>query len=600
MTLEQARLRQLERWIAWIRLGAIPWVVLEVGVLTRGYPAGYERLGWLLTGILVAGAIPLFVLSGRELSARAQRDLSLSALGFDTLLLSGYALVYAFEPGTPIRQLLVLPVAGAALRFGVRGGIALPALLVPVLVAHESWRTDRFGDGDFVVDHVTFPLGVLLLLGLVIGRLKDRFAGEADLARSREGESDRLRHELARRADALEAANRCARALSSSLDVDEAFLAFIRELQGLIPHERMAIVLAEGDSARVIAAAGAGADSVFPPGSRRPTPGSLLEEVMKRGQTVYRPDIGDRRHPEEEPLLALGLHARVGAPLFVGARPIGMLALVRAEPDSFTDDQIELVGLLGRFVGSAVQNIRAYDSERRTVDELRRLSALRADFVSLVSHELRSPMASIIGAAQTLQDRWRDLSSDQRDAFLGLVVHETSRLNELVGDVLDTSRIEAGTFSYAFREVDLGQVIRDAVEAARTGQQEVSVRTSVEDPLPRLRGDRERLRQVLTNLLDNAVKFSPEGGEVLVEARSEDGSVRIEVSDQGRGIAREDHELIFEKFGRGASGGVTKPGTGLGLFIARSIAEAHGGRLEVVSAPERGATFTLELPLDAG
>jgi len=104
-----------------------------------------------------------------------------------------------------------------------------------------------------------------------------------------------------------------------------------------------------------------------------------------------------------------------------------------------------------------VQNIRAYEAEHQTVEELRRLSALRADFVSLVSHELRSPMAAVIGAARTLQDRWRTLSPDQREAFLALIADETNRLAALIGDVLDTSRIEAGTFNYRFIDVDLKQ-----------------------------------------------------------------------------------------------------------------------------------------------
>ena len=121
------------------------------------------------------------------------------------------------------------------------------------------------------------------------------------------------------------------------------------------------------------------------------------------------------------------------------------------------------------------------------------------------------------------------------------------------------------------------------------------MRASVQDSLPSVRGDAERLRQVLMNLLDNAIKYSPEGDEVEVRAYSEDGRIRVDVRDNGPGIAREDQRLIFEKFGRVTSGHTTS-GTGLGLFIARSIAEAHGGSLDVTSAPERGATFTLDLP----
>ena len=161
-----------------------------------------------------------------------------------------------------------------------------------------------------------------------------------------------------------------------------------------------------------------------------------------------------------------------------------MISLVRVEPDSFTDSEVELVSLLGRFLGSTVQNIRAYEAEHATVEELRRLSALRADFVSLVSHELRSPMAAVIGSAKTLHERWRELSPDQRESFLALIEHETNRLAELVGDVLDTSRIESGSFSYSFADVDLGELVQESAAAAESGQDEVQVTANVHRPLP--------------------------------------------------------------------------------------------------------------------
>jgi signal transduction histidine kinase len=139
---------------------------------------------------------------------------------------------------------------------------------------------------------------------------------------------------------------------------------------------------------------------------------------------------------------------------------------------------------------------------------------------------------------------------------------------------------------------------RDSVTTAHRGRDEVQVLAEVREPLPQIRGDADRLRQVLMNLIDNAIKYSPSGGEVEVRAYGDDGRVRIDVRDSGPGIAKDDQRLIFEKFGRVTGGGATKPGTGLGLFIARSIVEAHGGALDVVSSPDQGSTFTLELPLD--
>jgi signal transduction histidine kinase len=585
--------REVEVWIARVRLVAVLFAAAEVGLFSEDYPDQYETYAWIVTAIFGVGAIALFFASTRA----NVRAVGIVALVFDVCVIAGYATVYSYEYGSPTRWALIFVVVEGALRYGLVGAAVVSAALLPFLVFAEWWREHHFGGGPaFTWDRVTFPFGVFLITGAIVGWLVNRLGKEAGIAEDQAAEAMALRDELGRRVDLLEAANRCARALGSSLEADEAFAAFIRELRGLVEFDRVSIVLVEGGRAEVMAVAGRGTDTVFPPGSARPVKGSALEEVLD-GKLVYRSTLEPPRFPEEEHLLSIGLHSRVLAPLQVGPRAIGMLALVRAERDAFSAEDLELVALLGRLVATAVQNIRAYEAERSTADELRRLSALRADFVSLVSHELRSPMAAVIGAARTLQGRWRELSADQRQSFLALIGDETSRLANLIGDVLDTSQIEAGMFSFSFSDVDLAELLRDIATAARVGQDEVEVTTRVSSALPVVRGDRERLRQVLQNLIDNAVKYSPAGDEVSVRAETIDGFIRVEVEDNGPGIPLEDQQLIFEKFGRSPSGG-TKPGTGLGLFIARSIAEAHGGSLEVDSQQDRGSLFSLELPAD--
>ncbi len=209
-------------------------------------------------------------------------------------------------------------------------------------------------------------------------------------------------------------------------------------------------------------------------------------------------------------------------------------------------------------------------------------------------------MASVVGSAQTLRQRWRELNPDQRESFLALISSETERLAALVADVLDTSRIEAGTFTYRFGDVDLGALVRDAVAGVELMQDEVRVVADVRGELPHVRGDRDRLQQVLTNLLENAIKYSPAGEEVSVSAYRQDSRVHIEVADRGPGVPADQRGLIFEKFGRGATAGSPgTPGTGLGLFIARSIAVAHGGSLELSPNRGKGATFALTLPVES-
>jgi len=590
---EPGRRIAAERWIALVRVGAVAFAAVEIGLFTEDFPPGYERWAWAITIGYAAFALLFLVLS------RARRERAwtgLTALAVDTVVISAYATLFAYEYGSPTRWGLIFVVVEAALLYGLLGGIALPVVLLPFLVFAEQWRADSFDGPPFHADRVSFPFGILLLTGLIVGWLVSQLRAEAGRAQARADDAERLRDELGRRVDLFEAANRCARALGSSLHLDEAFSAFVGELRTLVPFDRVALILVDESEARVMLVAGVANDVHLPRGTTFPVAGSVLDPVVGEGRTVHRPDMEERLFPEEDGLLALGLRSRVIAPLQLGLDAIGAISIVRVQPNSFRPEELELISLLGRLVATAVQNIRTYDSERATVDELRRVFALRADFVSLVSHELRSPMAAVIGSARTLQARWRELRPDQREAFLAVIGDETARLAELIGDVLDTSRVEAGTFGYSFSDVDLAAVLRDAVSTVELGQDEVRLATDIPLSLPRVRGDAERLRQLVDNLLSNALKYSAAGAEVLVAAKARNGSVQVRVSDRGPGIALDQQRLIFEKFGR-ASGKETRPGTGLGLFLSRSFAEAHGGTLEVDSRPGQGATFTLTLPL---
>ena len=549
MNAEVERLRRTEIWIAWVRVFAVPFAAFEVAIVGDDHPPGYERWGWATAAALSLGAVAFFWLARRPLDRTALGRIGFLALAFDTAIVYAFVFVYTFEPSTPAWGILYIPVIEGALRYGMKGGAIVPVVVLPLVFLAEWWRAEEFGPPPFDFDHVTLPFGLQILIGLVVGWLVDRLRAETAVAEARAAEAEDLRDQLGHRADVLEAVNRAARALGSSLDQERAFAAFRDELHGMIPFDRLQIDVA-GD-----------ADSVF--------------------AAVGEPRDGDQ----------------VVAPLTLGDRTLGTLTVSRDAGHSFTSDEIEMLTLLGSQVAAAVENIRAYEAERSAAEELRRLSALRADFVSMVSHELRAPMASVIGCAQTLNRRWRELTQEQRESFLALIESETSRLADLVGDVLDTSRIEAGTFPYAFDSVDVEELVRETAAVVSLGQDEVRVTTRVPPALPPVQGDRERLRQLLWNLLTNAVKYTVTGDEIEVAAADEKGVVAVSVRDHGPGIPPESQGLIFEKFGRVSQDGGSKSGAGLGLFIARSIAEAHGGTLEVESATGAGATFVLRLPL---
>jgi K+-sensing histidine kinase KdpD len=546
---ELERLRQTEIWIAWVRVFAVPFAAFEVAIVGDEHPPGYERWGWATAAALSLGAVAFFWLARRPLDRKALGRIGFLALAFDTAIVYAFVFVYTFEPSTPAWGILYIPVIEGALRYGMKGGALVPVVVLPLVFLAEWWRAEEFGPPPFDLDHVTLPFGLQILIGLVVGWLVDRLRAETAVAEARAAEAEDLRDRLGHRADVLEAVNRAARALGSSLDQSRALEAFREELRSMIPFDRLRIEVA-ADADPVFARAGEATDG---------------DEVV--------------------------------APLTLGERTLGTLTVARDAGPAFTSEEVEMLTLLASQVAAAVENIRAYEAERSAAEELRRLSSLRADFVSMVSHELRAPMASVIGCAQTLNRRWRELSQEQRESFLGLIESETSRLSDLVGDVLDTSRIEAGTFPYAFAEVDVEELVRETAAVVSLGQDEVKVKTRVAPRLPLVQGDRERLRQLLWNLLTNAVKYTVTGDEIEVAAANEKGVVAVSVRDHGPGIAPESQGLIFEKFGRVSQDGGSKPGAGLGLFIARSIAEAHGGTLDVESETGGGATFVLRLPL---
>ena len=266
---------------------------------------------------------------------------------FDFSILGAFVILYAFEPGTPTRQLLLIGVVAGTIRYGMAGGVVTALAYVPVAAWFELRRAELF-DVSFRTDYVTFQAGAGLIMASLVGWLVSRVRLERENVERRAEEAEVLRDELGRRADLLDAANRCARALSSSLDLDEASTEFIRELRGLVPFERMAIVLAEEGVARVIATAGERADEVMGPGTMISLDHNLLADVIKRGQTVVRGDMAsDPRYAEEAQLVELGVRTRVAAPLLAGARTIGLISVGRREPNSFSEHEIELMGAAG-------------------------------------------------------------------------------------------------------------------------------------------------------------------------------------------------------------------------------------------------------------
>ena len=245
--------------------------------------------------------------------------------------------------------------------------------------------------------------------------------------------------------------------------------------------------------------------------------------------------------------------------------------------------------------------VRTFELERAARERLEVVDQMRSDFVSMVSHELRNPMATIRGFGQILRDRPGVLAGEKRHDAYDVIVRQVDRMASLVDNVLEVSRMESDTFSYAFVPYDLRALLVECVEEARASWPGHPVELEAPKKLPKPKGDRERIRQVVANLLSNACRYSGFDGSVTVRADTTNGSARVDVIDRGVGIAPEHQPMLFQRFARVRTADtVNVRGTGLGLYISRRIVEAHGGRISVASEPGNGSTFTFEVPLDPG
>ena len=235
----------------------------------------------------------------------------------------------------------------------------------------------------------------------------------------------------------------------------------------------------------------------------------------------------------------------------------------------------------------------------RDVSTERVVDQMKSDFVATVSHELRTPLTSIYGFAETLLRSDVQFSDAERRTFLSYIGSESERLINIVDDLLNVARLEAGTLGLELATTDVGEVVGETIgRFAEQGDGSFTFDVRVRPDSVQVRADREKLKQIVMNLVDNAVKFSPGGGQISVSARRRSDTVEISVTDEGIGIPRADQQRIFTKFYRSEQAAVHSPqGTGLGLFLARGLLAAMGGRIWVESQEGEGSTFVFELPV---
>jgi signal transduction histidine kinase len=269
------------------------------------------------------------------------------------------------------------------------------------------------------------------------------------------------------------------------------------------------------------------------------------------------------------------------------------------------------IGDLGRSISQMAQELKKRHEEleesnavlARQAAELETANKTQADFMAMIVHDLRAPMSNVVGVATMMEDGYMGSLTDEQRKWIGKIKSNTDNLVALVNDYLDVSKLEAGRIDLSRGQVDLNVLLRNTIEnfAPLATDKRISLTSGTDVSLPAIQADARRLEQVLNNLLSNALKFTPEGGEIELGASADGAEAKIWVKDAGVGIASEELGRVFEKYRQSASGKISNhKGTGLGLVICKMIVEAHGGKIWGESEEGEGTKFTFTMPLDQG
>ena len=316
--------------------------------------------------------------------------------------------------------------------------------------------------------------------------------------------------------------------------------------------------------------------------------------VTQTGKVVRIDDAaGDSRCadvPEEmRSILAVPLRARQGI--------LGVIQLEHRHRGAYDGSDERILASLANQAAIAVENVHLFE-EAAKVTALRELDRLKSELLSTVSHELRTPLASIKGYAGTLLRSDVEWDDETRREFLQIIDEESDRLSELIEDLLQMSQIEAGTLRIDPQPLRIPRMAQRVVKRARSSSERHSFTLLFPPDFPEVQADSRRIEQVLRNLVENAVKYSPDGGTVTVRGDVQGDKAVISVSDEGIGISPEDLARVFDRFYRADGAAVQRAGgTGLGLSICQGIVQVHGGHIWAESQPSAGSTFRFTLPL---
>jgi signal transduction histidine kinase len=311
--------------------------------------------------------------------------------------------------------------------------------------------------------------------------------------------------------------------------------------------------------------------------------------------------LGEKSTSRVRPTMTrLGYRSLLSVPILREQQIVGALTVWRRQAGEFEPEVINLLQSFATQSALAIHNARLFREIAAKGKQLEIASQHKSEFLANMSHELRTPLNAIIGFSEVLMERYFGELNEKQNEYVDDILSSGRHLLSLINDVLDLSKVEAGRMELEVTTFHLPDAIDNAMLLVRerASRHGIKLDHAIDERLADFNGDERKIKQILVNLLTNAVKFTPEGGHVKVEARLGDSAVILSVVDTGIGIAKEDQEAIFEEF-RQASGSYAhkREGTGLGLTLTKRFVEMHGGKIWVESEVGKGSTFTFTLPI---
>jgi signal transduction histidine kinase len=453
-------------------------------------------------------------------------------------------------------------------------------------------------------------------------RMAETLAGQAAIAIQNAllfGSELTARQQAEKQTHQLTALNRVAQAATSLLDLENILSLAAREMVELLGARSAGVALLNAEKTAVeVVAYASKSDEPSSVGLVISLEGNTAtQNVIKTRQSIVISDAQNTPLQDEATRQVMrdrNTHCIMITPLLARGEVIGSIAPDTDDPERvFTPEEVRLAETIASQMAGAIENARLFNEAQEAQAIAEAANVAKSDFLSNVSHELRTPLTSIIGFTKmTLkdleerifpnvvsEDRKVKRAISQASESLGIIVAEGERLTSLINNLLDLAKIEAGKLEWKSEPLRVDDVVERAVMATASlvSQKGLTLTREIEPGLPAVNGDRDRLIQVVINLISNAVKFTPQG-LVICRAYREHDNLIVSVIDSGTGIAPEDQPKVFEKFKQVGDTLTDKPqGTGLGLPICKEIVEHHGGRLWLESEVGRGSTFLFSLPL---